>query len=390
MKAGLNYSSADQRRALQLAFTNGSENVIVGLVDDLPLPLNELLVLNEGSDCVVQCHKNGLTSTVYKIMQDDKFFTVKIKRPVAGVKNIDGETSFLNEVQRRHDFHALKKSQPDSFANIVDTVYADFRAGIIVSHWIEGEEIVLYDDDIFRSMFTTLLEMEKNGIFEYDLISGNFLLDEKREVKFYDFGYCYRFNPLTEFNPDGLAIPLFDHVERFETRAFFAHLADIEQYRSIDLALRLYRSEKTMAHTFYAEKLSWLITNKADHVIVEKVQGAKDLINEALTNDDALLALYRKEKFRSYLIDVHDDISGKSCTPDTLIKADYVLQTCHSDYKFLVTNNALFWGDENLSKDQLLQQYGDYKSKAKQYQSLDLSGYNAWLQQRISNLDAYK
>ncbi len=55
---------------------------------------------------------------------------------------------------------------------------------------------------------------------EWDLCSGNLLVDRQEQLWLFDFGYMYPFDPLREFNSNGLADPLFHFVERFETRFF--------------------------------------------------------------------------------------------------------------------------------------------------------------------------
>lgn len=117
------------------------------------------------------------------------------------MQNLDGEFSFLNEVQRRADFHKLKSdpATANDFRCIVETVYADYRLGIILSEWIEGTP---FDPTpkLLHDLFSTLIACEQAGLFEWDLCSGNLLVDDNNQLKLFDFGYMYPFEPRREFN----------------------------------------------------------------------------------------------------------------------------------------------------------------------------------------------
>jgi predicted unusual protein kinase regulating ubiquinone biosynthesis (AarF/ABC1/UbiB family) len=44
---------------------------------------------------------------------------------------------------------------------------------------------------------------------EWDLCNGNLLVDREEHLWLFDFGYMYPFDPLREFNSNGLADPFF-------------------------------------------------------------------------------------------------------------------------------------------------------------------------------------
>lgn len=88
------------------------------------------------------------------------------------MKNVDGQTSFLNEVQRRRDFTELKRHPETAslFTHIVDTHYASLREGIILSPWIEGERLQHFDARVFDQLFGTIVHHftpleEQQGLF---------------------------------------------------------------------------------------------------------------------------------------------------------------------------------------------------------------------------------
>jgi len=358
----------DDRRKYQLAFLRKGEEIVVGNRENLPLRLEELMKIDENSGYVEQVFSSGLTAYVYKLNIDGQFYTLKRKRPEILVKNIDGQTSFLNEVQRRSDFEKLKKRHIEKFECVVDTVYASLKNEIILSKWIEGSFITQFSPSIFESIYSTLLEVEKGGLFECDLSSPNLLVDDENKVHFFDFGYMYPFNPLKHYNSDGTENPIFHTAERLESRFLMQYLLDIERNEGIETVLAHYRIAKEASLKFYLKKMHWLRTYNAQKNIIDWQTNYITLWENGLKSDACLLNVYELEAYRSYLLDVHDDLSGKSCTAATLQKADKIIQKLEDNYDFLKNNNGLFWGDENMEKEQLLKKYQTWKRKAISYQ----------------------
>ncbi|MCK4831068.1 hypothetical protein KA005_85950 [bacterium] len=63
---------------------------------------------------------------IYKIQAYGRYWCLKKKRDEVLVKNIDGQTLFLNEIQRRQEFDRLKNDpvKGHRFKNIIDTIHA--------------------------------------------------------------------------------------------------------------------------------------------------------------------------------------------------------------------------------------------------------------------------
>ncbi|GAL11587.1 hypothetical protein JCM19233_2577 [Vibrio astriarenae] len=193
---------------------------------------------------MVKTIDSGLTAEIFHLHIDGRDYTLKKRREQAKVKNLDGKYSFLNEVLCRQRFESLK-SDPNTapfFENIISTIYADYRLGIILSPWIDGTHIQRLDAQLIRQLFTTLEAIERQGIMEWDLCGESLLVDSNDKVWLFDFGYMYPFNSLTEFNSNGLSDPIFHFVERFETRFFFGWL--LENKLDTEEQLALYKMAK--------------------------------------------------------------------------------------------------------------------------------------------------
>ena len=356
------------RQQAQLAFAASNQPLVVGDVAACPLPPAELAALTTDSPLVVEHFGGGLTARVLHLCIDGKHYTLKQRRAEALVRNIDGETSFLNEVQRRADFTRLKADPAwtGRFDHIVPTLYADYRLGIILSPWLPGQPLNRFDANIFRQILTTAVACEEAGLMEWDLCPGN-ILEDQGSIWLFDFGYMYPFDPLTQFNSNGLSDPLFHACERFETRNFFGWLlrqpsmAEAEQ-------LALYRELKVVALEVYQQKLSWLRQHEASVEVCQWVAGFIQQWQSALTSEEALCSLFEEENFRSQVLDIEDDLHGKSCSAFTLQRLDFVERCIRERFAALQQGGALFYDNAGKSQSELLALYADKRRQVLQYQ----------------------
>lgn len=357
-----------KRHEAQQQFEESNANLIVGNKAHCPISPKQLALTTSHSPYVIQTFKSGLTAEVYRVRFNGKDYTLKKKRPIPLVQNLDGQFSFLNEVQRRSDFQKLKDDPKTSqaFRCIVETVYADYRLGIILSEWIEGEPISELTPSLLSQLFSTLIESEKVGLFEWDLSSGNLLVDSNERLWLFDFGYMYPFDPLTEYNSDGITAPLFQFCERFETRFLSGWILDHDCSRH--QSLTIFHHVKHAALGALENKIAWLRANHADRTIIDVTQSLKARYLLALENHDELERLFTVEMFRSNVLDIEDDLSGKSCTPTTVKRVNTVLEMIENDYPLLKEQGALHFHNKDKSKQELIESYQKKWHLVKQYQ----------------------
>lgn len=358
----------NQRQSEQQQFELSGENLIVGDVEHCPIDPEQLALTTSNSPYVVETFNSGLTAEVFRVRFEGKDYTLKKKRPQAKVHNLDGHYSFLNEVQRRADFQQRKDNPvtAETFDNIVTTVYADYRLGIILSDWIEGEPVRTISVKVLEQLFSTLTACEQIGLFEWDLCAGNLLLDSNDKLWLFDFGYMYRFDPLTELNSNGMEDPLFQFCERFETRFLSGWL--LEQGYSDSQSLALFRKVKRQALKALVVQCDWLQSQGASSQVLEaKLKQITDY-KAALASDRQLKLLFQQEMFRSHVLDIEDDLSGKSCTPTTLKRVEAVLSMIDEGYSALKEQGALFYHNQGKSQSDLTDSYRDALDLVKQYQ----------------------
>lgn len=71
--------------------------------------------------------------------------------------------------------------------------------------------------------------------------------------------------------------------------------------------------------------------------------------------------------FRSYTLDIHDDLSGQSCTMHTIKKIDKVIDIISKQYEWLKEAGLILWFDESYTKGQLIGTYNERRKAAKSY-----------------------
>ncbi|HGA2224927.1 TPA: AarF/UbiB family protein [Klebsiella variicola] len=355
------------RQQRQQVFDRSGEPLIVGDVSHCPLPPETLAALGPDSPYVVQVYGSGLTGEVYRLRIAGKEYNLKKRRAVAGVANLNGQLSFLNEVQRRQALQRLKDDPVTAprFTHIVPTLYADYRLGILLSPWIDGELIHQLTPPLIAQLFTTLEACEEQGLMEWDLCRGNLLVDHQEQLWLFDFGYMYPFDPLREFNSNGLADPLFHFVERFETRFFFSWL--MTQVPGAEQQLAHYRDLKRLALESYRRKLAWLRARRAAPQVQAHFQQITARWASALADPAALRRLFAVEAFRSHVLDIEDDLHGQSCTLLTLQRIDWVLNQLEQHYRFITDEGGLFYDNEGKSQQALLSSYAQKRQLAQRY-----------------------
>lgn len=314
-----------QRHQSQLAFAASGAELEVGTLADCPLPIEQLLATNADSPWVRRHFAGGLTAEVYQIEAGGQLWTLKRARTPCKVANIDGQTSFLNEVQRRAEIQRLK-ARPggaERFAALVDTQYASYRRGVLLSPWIAGEAVQEWDERRLLELFDCLHVLLLEGLFEWDLCPGNILDDG--QIRLFDFGYLYRFDPLRAFNSNGTAAPQFHGAERFETRCYYAHLLHLEQRQGQTAARAALELEKRIALEAYQRLRHSLGRRGACGAVLAWLDGILGDWRQALRH--GLDALYLREAWRSHWSDLDDDLRGQTCTALTLQRLDW-LQGC--------------------------------------------------------------
>lgn len=207
--------AARQARLLQML--ESKEEIRIGRERDCPLPLPQLVRLTEDHPDVVKVYGHGLTAEVFHLKVEGHHWCLKRCRQDSLVANVDGKTAFLTELERRREIESLRELHPTILSNVVCTSFGSARAGVLVSPWLRGEPVRTLCERNLAQMLAVEAELARWGWFDWDPSPGN-LLDDGQHISVFDFGYMWPFDPLHEFNSNGLTDPDFHVPERLETR----------------------------------------------------------------------------------------------------------------------------------------------------------------------------
>jgi hypothetical protein len=355
------------RQQRNLALLHSGAEVGLGEEGGLPWTLAELAGVTGDEDFVVKKIDEGLTAFVYRLQAGDKHYALKQARPECLVRNVDGQTSFLNELLCRQHIDAIRKTDASRLVAVTKTYVASLRHGVLLTEWVDGESTHVWDRPKLQQLFAAGSELLLAGLFEWDFCPGN-LLDDGEQIRLFDFGYMYPFDPLRHFNSagNGLSQPLFHLAERFETRNYFAYLLDIENEQNIDTALNAFQLEKEVAADAYLALIETLMLSGATPMVIDWLRSFVERWSNALSHD--LYPLYLQEGWRSHMLDLDDDLRGKTCTQMTLRRCEWLLHALEKNFAELKAANAFLWIDQNRSQPDLLETYRQHQALAQQYQ----------------------
>jgi hypothetical protein len=366
------------RQQRNLALLQSNADVRLGDEQGLPWTLAELAAITGDEDFVVKKIDSGLTAFVYQLRAGDKHYTLKQARPECLVRNVDGQTSFLNELLCRQHIDTLREADPSRLAAVTKTYVASLRHGVLLSEWVHGESITAWGRRKLQQLFAAGSELLLAGLFEWDFCPGN-LLDDGEQIRLFDFGYTYPFDPLQHFNSagNGDSEPLFHLAERFETRNYFAYLLGVEREQGAGAALKAFRLEKEIAADAYLALIETLMQSGATPMIIDWLRSFVERWSNALSLD--LYPLYLQEGWRSHMRDLYDDLRGKTCTPMTLQRGEWLLHALEKDFAKLKAMNAFLWDDKNRSQQELLETYRQHYASAQRYQIVNEQSASAKL-----------
>ncbi|MGM9480590.1 hypothetical protein ACS5PN_05285 [Roseateles sp. NT4] len=356
--AGADLTLDEQRQQANLAFIASGAEFAFGDALALPLPVAELQALTADSPGVEALHDGGLTAEVLCLNHAGRRWAIKRARAECRVRNPDGQTSFLNELQRHAELAPL------DLAGIVKPIYCSSRAGLVVSPWLDGRHPGVLDERQARSLLQAGCALIEHGFFEWDYSAGN-LLDDGERLWLYDFGYCYRFDPLTQLNSagDGRDCPQFHLAERIEGRHLFGALLDAG---SDDEALPHFLTFKRLAAQAYESLAERLARRGATTAVLDHYRGLATRWHNELTHAPG--QLYLANAWQAHSSDLDDDLRGRSCTSRTLRRAQWLQQALREHGLTLRDSGALAAEDAVLNDVALLAHLRERELEAQRHQ----------------------
>lgn len=359
------------RQHYNLGLLQSDTELALGSDVGLPWRVGELAQVNGSEPYVIRKFDSGLTALVYQLRADGKDYALKLARPECLVRNVDGQTSFLNKLLCRQRIESLRAQVSASDRSALDAVTKTYvgslRYGVLLTEWVNGNSIDIWDRGRLQKFFAAGTALLEAGLFEWDFSPGN-LLDDGENIRLFDFGYMYPFDPRRHFNSagNGDTEPMFHLAERFETRNYFAYLLSLENVQGVDAALAAFRIEKEVVCEAYRDLAQNLARKGATPMVRDWLWRIISDWETSLECD--LYQLYLKEGWRSHVLDLDDDLRGETCTSMTLRRCEWLLDTLKKHYADLKAFDAFFWQDRDLSSEKLAEAYQDRHQRAQRHQ----------------------
>ncbi|TEY52027.1 hypothetical protein CJF24_10350 [Aeromonas veronii] len=270
------------RQARLLRMLESKEEIRIGRERDCPLPLAQLVKLKDSHPAVVKVYRHGLTAEVFHLKVEGHHWCLKRRRQDSLVANLDGKTAFLTELERRREIEALRELHPTVLSHVVCTSFGSARAGVLVSPWLRGVPVHQLNERNLAQMLEVQGELARWGWFDWDPSPGN-LLDEA--------------DPLPQF-----------------------------------------RYWRELCLKWVKREIHHLIREGASAPVLARLHALQGEWSAALVSDEALVANWWRDMYRSHRLDVADDLSGQSCGPLTLRRLDWLMQAVTDHYPLLVDN----------------------------------------------------
>lgn len=300
-----------------------------------PAALRRLAPGDAGVFAVVD---GGLTGRVLGWQQGDARWAVKQVWPASRVHNADGETAFVNELLRHREL-ADARDAGVPLPGILHAVYGDLALGLLVTPWVDGGPPDVADARALAQLFDTGVHLHLAGHFEWDWSPGN-LLDDGRQVWLFDFGYQYRFDPLARLHSGGDAAQAAHHlVERLGSRWAHGALLQRAQTHGDAAAVQAFGQFQALGIAAMRRLAAALAGRGAVPAVPATLRAWADAAEAALSADPA--AAWRAEAWTAHLHDVADDLQGRSCTPMTLRRLDWLAATLRDHARALAAAGRL-------------------------------------------------
>lgn len=351
----------ERRREAGLHWLRSGEEVRVGDPRKLPLPFRELAQVTADHPAVRSCHE-AVTTDILCLALGDFRYTLKIWRRERPAEDIDGLLSFMTELLCRRRIeaarHDLESGTHSGMRYLVKSIFGSLNHRVLISPWIEGQTLADlpfadWTDERLANVFAAHASLLRLGLFDWNPTANNVLCVEGHDVRLFDFGYCYPFNPLLEGNSNWEERPYANLAERFETRCLFPTLLARGEDLTGDFALGLWRRAKAALAPRMRYHAESLYAMGAAHGMVLHHRALASEWEACLADPAHGEATFLHELVRSLYLYVLRDLLQHSCNAFTL-EAATALGRCLREHRRAFVGDFLLPEMQGLSVDDVI------------------------------------
>ncbi len=315
--------NTNERKIFYKEFIQSGQNLTLGSLEPLQLTREDLTAIGESHGPVVEevfPPSNGIARFVIK--HHGHLYDVRLRQ--AG----DDQHAFLHECMIRN--HLVKIPSELVKQLVVTTLAMDYQSGYIVSEVRETTPLVPPSFTGYETLFKGLWDLERSQLFATEL-SNKTLAMQGDKVVMMDVAHLVPFNPLTDYNDQGLVLPQVHMIERFEKQFLIEAWGEMEIKDSIQAAIENIKIEKAAMLIVYMSKLRYVQQQSGSVTITAWMNGLIDEVKKYLVGPDELWQEYMTNRYRGYVKDMVDELDAPTITPLTIKKLDFLIQYAQND-----------------------------------------------------------
>lgn len=312
-----------ERSIFYKEFLQTGQNLTIGSLESLQLTEDDLKALGEPHGPTVEAVKPKRGPLVlFVIKHHGHLYEVRL------LQDKDTDHQFLHECMIRN--HLTKVPSERVQESVVQTLAMDYQAGYIVSPVQETTPLTPPGFAGYETFYNLLWDLERSQLFATQL-SDKTLAMQGDHIVMTDVAHLVPFNPLTDYNDQGLVLPQAHMVERFEKQFLIDAWGTMETSDSVQAVIENIKIAKAAMLIVYMNKLRYVQTNGGSVTITAWMTGLIDDVKKYLVGPDELWQEYMTNRYRGYVKDMVDELDQPSITSKTIAKLDFLIQYAQNE-----------------------------------------------------------
>jgi len=315
--------NSKEREILYKNYIQSGQNLTLGSLEPLQITTDDLKAIGESHGPLVEevfPPSDGIVRFIIK--HHGHLYEVRLRQTA------DDHHAFLHECIIRN--HLVKIPSEIVQELVVTTLAMDYQSGYIVSEVRETTPLVPLTFNGYETLFKGLWDLERSQLFATEL-SAKTLAMQGDLVVMIDVAHLVPFNPLTDYNDQGLALPQVHMIERLERQFLIEAWGEMETASSIQAAIENIKIAKAAMLIVYMSKLRYVQQQGGSVTITAWMTGLIDDVKKYLVGPDELWQEYMTNRYRGYVKDMVDELDQPVITPLTIKKLDFLIQYAQND-----------------------------------------------------------
>jgi hypothetical protein len=315
--------NSKEREILYKDYIQSGQNLTLGSLEPLQLTTDDLKAIGESHGPMVEevfPPTNGIARFVIK--HHGHLYEVRLQQ--AG----DDNYLFLHECMIRNHLSKIPSVLVQQL--VVTTLAMDYQQGYIVSEVQETTPLAPPTFTGYETFYKALWDLERSQLFATEL-SSKTLAMQGEQVVMMDVAHLVPFNPLTDYNDQGLVLPQVHMIERFEKQFLIEAWGEMEIKDSVQAAIENIKIAKAAMLIVYMNKQRYIQQQGGSVTITAWMTGLIDEVKKYLVGPDELWQEYMTNRYRGYVKDMVDELDAPTITPLTIKKLDFLIQYAQND-----------------------------------------------------------